>query len=100
MNETVTGLRFRDEILSPDVVPYAGAVSQGSILTDDNATAHLSRIVTAFLDQQGIERIDWPTLLPDLNPIEYALDMLQRKIQAWDPQQSIWIELANALVQD
>ena len=80
MNETVTGLRYRDEILSPYVVPYAGAVSQDFSLTDNKATAHLSRIVTAFLDQQGIERIDWPARSPGLNQIKHALDILQRKI--------------------
>ena len=100
MNGTVTGLRYRDEILSPYVVPYAGAVGQDFILMDDNATAHRSRIVTAFLDQQGIERMDWPARSPDLNPLEHAWDMLQRRIQARDPQPSTRIELANALVQE
>ena len=80
MNENVTGLRYRDEILSSYVVHYAGAVGQDFILMDDNATAHLSRIVTAFLDQHGIERMDWPARSPDLNPIDHAWDMLQRKI--------------------
>ena len=39
-NGTVNGQRYRDEILAPYVVPYAGAVVQEFILMDDNATAH------------------------------------------------------------
>ena len=39
-NGTVNGQRHRDEILAPYMVPYAGAVVQEFILTNDNATAH------------------------------------------------------------
>ena len=39
-NGTVNGQRHRDEILAQYMVPYAGAVVQEFILTNDNATAH------------------------------------------------------------
>jgi hypothetical protein len=48
MNGSVTGQRYRDEILAQYVVPYAGAVGQEFILMDDNATAHRARIVNDF----------------------------------------------------
>ena len=48
-NGTVNGQRYRDEILAPYVVPYAGAVGQEFILMDDNATAQRARIVNAYL---------------------------------------------------
>ncbi len=100
MEGTVTSQRYRDEILSPYVVPYAGAVGQDFILMDDNATAHRARIVNAFLGDQGIERMDWPARSPDLNPIEHVWDMLQRRIQARIQKPTTRIELANALVQE
>ena len=56
-NGTVNGQRYRDEILAPYVVPYAGAVGQEFILMDDNATAHRARIVNAYLEDQGIHRM-------------------------------------------
>ena len=34
---TMTGLRYRDEIIDPFVRPYAGAVGERFILMDDNA---------------------------------------------------------------
>ncbi|GFW29326.1 transposable element Tcb2 transposase [Trichonephila clavipes] len=37
---TVTGLRYRDEILDPYVRPYAAAIGNDFILMDDNARPH------------------------------------------------------------
>ncbi|GFW72885.1 transposable element Tcb2 transposase [Trichonephila clavipes] len=42
---TVTGLRYRDEILDPYVRPYAAAIGNDFILMDDNARPHRARIV-------------------------------------------------------
>ncbi|GFX95882.1 transposable element Tcb2 transposase [Trichonephila clavipes] len=48
---TVTGLRYRDEILDPYVRPYAAAIGNDFILMDDNARPHRAGIV------EGIWRI-------------------------------------------
>ncbi|GFU73726.1 DDE_3 domain-containing protein [Trichonephila clavipes] len=62
---TVTGLRYRDEILDPYVRPYAAAIGNDFILMDDNARPHRARIV------EGIWRItvwnEWNGQL-DLRP--------------------------------
>ncbi|GFV66111.1 uncharacterized protein TNCV_1649231 [Trichonephila clavipes] len=42
---TITGLRYRDEILDPYVRPYAAAIGNDFILMDDNARPHRARIV-------------------------------------------------------
>ena len=100
VNGSLTGQRYRDEILAPYAVPYAGAVGPDFILMVDNATAHRARIVNAFLDEQGIQRMYWPAQSPDLNPLEHVWDMLQRRIQARNPQLTTRIELTNALVEE
>ena len=95
MNGSVNGLRYRYEILAPFVVTYA--VGQEFILMDDNATAHRARIVTAYLEDHGIERMDWPAKSSDMDPIERAWDMLHRRVSAHPGQLSTTQELADAL---
>ena len=68
---------------------------------EDNARSHRARVINYHLEVVGIERLDWPSLSPDLNPIEHAWDTLQRRINArlaHLPQTAQ--QLANALVEE
>ena len=85
-NGALIGVRYRDEILNPIVRPYAGACGPGFIMMDDNARSHRAHVVDQYLEQEGIERMNWPVRSPDPNPIEHAWDMLQRRISARDRQ--------------
>ncbi|GFW17408.1 transposable element Tcb2 transposase [Trichonephila clavipes] len=68
---TVTGLRYRDEILDPYVRPYAAAIGNDFILMNDNARPHRAGIFEEYLEDHGLERMEWPARSPDLNPIEH-----------------------------
>jgi hypothetical protein len=68
----LTGIRYRDEILHPNVRVYAGAIGDVIILIDDNARLQRARVVTDYLENKTIERMYWPSLSPDLNPKEHA----------------------------
>ncbi|GFT57000.1 transposable element Tcb2 transposase [Trichonephila clavipes] len=60
---TLTGVRYRDEILDPYVHPYAVAIGNDFILMDDNARPHRAVIVDEYLE--GLERIECPARSPD-----------------------------------
>ena len=66
----LNGQRYRDEILRPLVVPALQQIGQQAVLQDDNARPHCARVVNTFLQQAGVNRMDWPACSPDLNPIE------------------------------
>ncbi|KAI3353830.1 hypothetical protein L3Q82_005044 [Scortum barcoo] len=68
---SLTAIRYRDEILRPLVRPYAGAVGPGFLLMQDNARHHVAGVCQQFLQDEGIDAMDWPTRSPDLNPIEH-----------------------------
>ncbi|GBN24069.1 hypothetical protein AVEN_27890-1 [Araneus ventricosus] len=57
---TVTGVRYRDEILEPYVRIFRGAVDPEFILMVDNAGPHRALLVNEFLESEDICRMDCP----------------------------------------
>ena len=81
-NGALMSVSYKDDILDVYVRPFAGAVSDNFVFMDDNARPHRARVVNDYLEDEGIERLEWPSRSPDLNPIKHAWDALQRKINA------------------
>ncbi|KAL0156884.1 hypothetical protein M9458_048130, partial [Cirrhinus mrigala] len=67
---SLTAIRYRDEILRP-----------------------------LFLQDEGIDAMDWPARSPDLNPIEHIWDIMSRSIHQRHVAPQAVQELADALVQ-
>ncbi|KAI3358846.1 hypothetical protein L3Q82_015244 [Scortum barcoo] len=96
---SLTAIRYRDEILRPLVRPYAGAVGPGFLLMQDNARPHVAGVCQQFLQDEGIDAMDWPACSPDLNPIEHIWDIMSRSIHQRHVAPQTVQELADALVQ-
>ncbi|KFM71840.1 Transposable element Tcb2 transposase, partial [Stegodyphus mimosarum] len=75
---SVTGQRYRDEVLEPYVRLFRGAVGPDFIFMDDNALCHRAVLVDDFLETENIQRMSWPENSPDLNPIEHMKIQLSR----------------------
>lgn len=78
VNGAVNARRDLDEILGPHVIQFTVAIGWEFVLIDDNTTAHCARIINQHLYDQGVTRMEWSTMSPDMNPVEHALDMPQR----------------------
>lgn len=79
---TLTGQRYITQVLEPHVRLWRGAVGEDFVFMDDNARPHRSQAVNQYLETQGIRRLEWPAMSPDMNPIEHVWDMLSRAIHS------------------
>ncbi|KAJ8345374.1 hypothetical protein SKAU_G00295670 [Synaphobranchus kaupii] len=65
----------------------------------DNARPHVARVCRQFLDDEGIDAIDWPSRSPELNPIEHIRDVMSRCIRRRQVAPQTVQELTDALIQ-
>jgi len=64
----LNSVRYGDEILQPVAIPYLQNLGPNSILQDDNTRPHRARVITDYLQNVGVERLEWPAKSPDLKP--------------------------------
>lgn len=96
----MNAINYRDNVLEPIVVPMAARMGAGFTLMDDNARPHRARIVTTFLEGHNMNRMEWPALSPDLNPIENIWAILGNNVRNHEPPVSSVAELNIALQEE
>lgn len=98
VNGTLTAQQYRDNILSPCVVPLAR--ERNLIFQQDNARPHVARANMEYLAASEVEVLPWPAFSPDLSPIEHVWDVLGRAVRQRPNPPSTIAELRIALVEE
>ncbi|GBL72867.1 hypothetical protein AVEN_128063-1 [Araneus ventricosus] len=70
--------------------PYVDDTGEEFILMGDNARPQRAKLVEEYLEDQGLERMDWPTQSLDLNPIKRLRDYLGSQVAASSLPARFW----------
>ncbi len=96
----LNAVSYRDNILRQVAIPYVRNLGPNGILQDDNALPHRARIVNQYLEDEGVQRLQWPANSPDLNPIEHLWDQLGRAVRARVTNATTLADLRRILIEE
>lgn len=93
----MNGFQYQNQIINNILPMFRAAIGEQFVFLDDNARPHRTAAVLNDIERLRITHLQLPPRSPDLNCIEHAWDMLQRRLDEYVPHPNTILQLQQVL---
>ena len=99
VNGNLNAHRYLEEVVRPHVLPFVRGQRRNMTFQPDNARPHVARLIMNFLRHENVLVMAWPSMSPDLSPIEYVWDEMDGRLRQ-RPNQPVTLQGLGGALQE
>ena len=99
INANLNAHRYLEEVVRPHVQPFVRGQRRNITFQQDNARPHVARLIMNVLRHENVLVMAWPSISPDLSPIEHVWHEMDRRLRQ-RPNQPVTLQGLDEALQE